>query len=468
MPLQHRHGYAADLHRGLPAGDIEPTQEFPAPTSRGVRAALQPRSVRFELVDRLEGRSPLVPHVRLSVSLAGPGPSGGAGPSRRCQGCSPPSRLSRVRLPSASPAAATDTAVEAFHHRTVQSASWRTVSCHLHHVPGEPFRSVAEFLFALNSSGVADTNAGPAPAPVAARGARPRHRARRAARALGYTPSAISQQLGVLEREAGTALLERVGRNVRLTAAGQVLVRHATILLNGMEAAEAELADARGRPGGRTGPGGGVPVRVPAHRGARRAHAGPPGLDVRVEAAEIEVEARCRRCGCSSSTWWSATSTTAQPRAVHADPAARAAGPGAHPDSCCRPTTPRRDTHRVPMRRLADLSPGPAANRVPGTTRCRCGSAAGSAASSPTCAPRSDDFLILLELVRTAGACAMLLDLALGYGAPGVAVRPPAEGSIGREIFLLTRRARTPAVAVVAAALREAAESALPGAAVPG
>src|SRR5215212_3634305 len=64
-----------------------------------------------------------------------------------------------------------------------------------------------------------------------------------AARALDYTPSAISQQLAVLEREAGVALLERAGRNVRLTQAGQVLVRHAASLLDGVEAAEAELAD---------------------------------------------------------------------------------------------------------------------------------------------------------------------------------------------------------------------------------
>ena len=45
-----------------------------------------------------------------------------------------------------------------------------------------------------------------------------------AAKAPGYTPSAISQQLAVLEREAGAKLLERTGRNVRLTDAGQALV----------------------------------------------------------------------------------------------------------------------------------------------------------------------------------------------------------------------------------------------------
>jgi hypothetical protein len=49
MPLRHRHGYAADLHRGLRTGDIEPAVEFPAHIAQ-VRTAAQPRSARFELV----------------------------------------------------------------------------------------------------------------------------------------------------------------------------------------------------------------------------------------------------------------------------------------------------------------------------------------------------------------------------------------------------------------------------------
>ena len=47
-----------------------------------------------------------------------------------------------------------------------------------------------------------------------------RHTVRAAAEALGYTTSAVSQQLAVLEREAGTSLFERVGRNLQLTEAG--------------------------------------------------------------------------------------------------------------------------------------------------------------------------------------------------------------------------------------------------------
>ena len=104
MPLQHRHGYAAGLHRGLPTGDI--TRPGSSPTGHAVghadrvRAAIQPRSARLELVALLRGVQPLVPHVRLSVSLAGPRPSGGADPSRRCQGCfrSPPHPRNQAAL----------------------------------------------------------------------------------------------------------------------------------------------------------------------------------------------------------------------------------------------------------------------------------------------------------------------------------------------------------------------------------
>ncbi|MEU7038398.1 LysR family transcriptional regulator [Streptomyces sp. NPDC046237] len=71
-----------------------------------------------------------------------------------------------------------------------------------------------------------------------------------AAAHLGYTPSAVSQQVAVLEREAGIALLERVGRGVRPTEAGRLLTRHAAIISQDIAEAEAALADLRA---GRTG-----------------------------------------------------------------------------------------------------------------------------------------------------------------------------------------------------------------------
>lgn len=63
--------------------------------------------------------------------------------------------------------------------------------------------------------------------------------------ALAYTPSAVSQQLAALEREAGVPLLERAGRGVVLTAAGTVLARYAESVLATMEEAAAALAATR-------------------------------------------------------------------------------------------------------------------------------------------------------------------------------------------------------------------------------
>ncbi|WP_129358329.1 MULTISPECIES: LysR family transcriptional regulator [Micrococcaceae] len=62
------------------------------------------------------------------------------------------------------------------------------------------------------------------------------------AKSMSYTPSAVSQQLSLLEREAGVVLLEHVGRGVRLTAEAENLVRHADEILAQMELAESELA----------------------------------------------------------------------------------------------------------------------------------------------------------------------------------------------------------------------------------
>lgn len=62
------------------------------------------------------------------------------------------------------------------------------------------------------------------------------------AEALSYSPSAVSQQLAALEKEAGVRLLEPVGRRVRLTPQADLLVAHTQVLLEEMERAEAELA----------------------------------------------------------------------------------------------------------------------------------------------------------------------------------------------------------------------------------
>jgi DNA-binding transcriptional LysR family regulator len=72
-----------------------------------------------------------------------------------------------------------------------------------------------------------------------------------AAEALSYTQPAISQQVAALEKQAGTTLVDRTSRGVRLTEAGRALVEHAEVVLARLAAAEAELEAMAGVRGGR-------------------------------------------------------------------------------------------------------------------------------------------------------------------------------------------------------------------------
>src|SRR6202161_1846295 len=95
------------------------------------------------------------------------------------------------------------------------------------------------------------------------------------AAALGYTPSAVSQQLAALEREAGTALLDRTARRAELTDAGRRLAGHAERILAMVEEAETDLSARATEPAGRVGatalPSAAVPS-APARARSRRTH----------------------------------------------------------------------------------------------------------------------------------------------------------------------------------------------------
>jgi DNA-binding transcriptional LysR family regulator len=75
----------------------------------------------------------------------------------------------------------------------------------------------------------------------------------RAAAALGYTQSAVSQQIAALERVVGQKLVERPGGThpVRLTRAGEILVEHARAIGARLSTAQADLSAAGA---GETGP----------------------------------------------------------------------------------------------------------------------------------------------------------------------------------------------------------------------
>jgi DNA-binding transcriptional LysR family regulator len=67
-----------------------------------------------------------------------------------------------------------------------------------------------------------------------------------AASVLGYTQSAVSQQLAALEREVGTPLVDRSQRPLRPTRAGTRLLPHVTRVLGALGGAEAAVEDLRG------------------------------------------------------------------------------------------------------------------------------------------------------------------------------------------------------------------------------
>lgn len=99
-----------------------------------------------------------------------------------------------------------------------------------------------------------------------------------AAESLSYTQPAISQQIAALERAAGSRLVDRTSRGVRLTDAGRALVEHAEAVLQRLAAAEAELEAIAGVRGGRVRlaafPTAGASIAPPALALFRRRHSG--------------------------------------------------------------------------------------------------------------------------------------------------------------------------------------------------
>ncbi|MBU7599368.1 LysR family transcriptional regulator [Streptomyces sp. P38-E01] len=110
---------------------------------------------------------------------------------------------------------------------------------------------------------------------------------RAVAEATHLSPSTVSQQLAVLERETGSTLLERVGRRVRLTTAGLLLARRGRGILDDMAELEAELRAIDEEPVGTVRLGlfqsAVYPLAVPAVRRLAVTH---PRL--RVELQELE------------------------------------------------------------------------------------------------------------------------------------------------------------------------------------
>lgn len=279
--------------------------------------------------------------------------------------------------------------------------------------------------------------------------------------ALRFTPSAVSQQLAVLEREAGVPLLERAGRGVRLTDAALVLATHATELLDRADRAEAELAAAAenvaGR--GRIAAFQSVALRVAAPAMARLADEAPA---LRCELVEAEPEASLPALALGDVDLVLADEWEHQPlrrppgvdrHDLHREPV-RVVLPADHPLVRAHPRGAP-----VPLRALRDAvwTCGHAGGAWPDMVERTCRSFGGF---DPEIRHRTNDAVVTLSLVAGGFAVTLLPDFVGAADHPGVVVRDLAEGTPHRTILAATRAADAarPSVRALLGAVRGVAD----------
>jgi DNA-binding transcriptional LysR family regulator len=250
------------------------------------------------------------------------------------------------------------------------------------------------------------------------------------AEAFSYSPSAVSQQLAALEKEAGVPLLEPAGRGVRLTAHGSLLVAHAETMLEEMERAEAALAQSLNQTAGT--------LRVAAFQTAVLAlvpHAlsqlGQQHPSLRVEITELEPELALPALAAGQFDLVLGEEYPGQPLPRHGE-------------------TERRDLLTDELRLITPAGwgqrslPGLAARpfvlepvgttaRQWATAECR------QAGFEPDVRYTTTDLQIHLRLVESGLAAALLPDLSGAADRPGVTARQ-LRGRPRRQIFTTVRR----------------------------
>jgi DNA-binding transcriptional LysR family regulator len=267
-----------------------------------------------------------------------------------------------------------------------------------------------------------------------------------AARELGCTQPAVSQQMKALEQSSGTPLLVRTGREMRLTQAGEALVRHASGILAGLTAAEEEIAAIAGLRAGRVRmvsfPSGSSTLVPGALAAMRAAH---PGTQVSLVEAEPPRSVEMLRDGdCEIALAFR-----------YPEPAATAEWD----DLVVRPLLTDRligvlpeghrlaGAERISMTELADDS------WIAGCPRCRrhLVEVCESTGFTPRIDFATDDYPSVFGLVGAGLGVAVMPELALEAVRPKGARIVPVEPVVHREIVALTLPdlARVPAVAAM-------------------
>jgi DNA-binding transcriptional LysR family regulator len=258
--------------------------------------------------------------------------------------------------------------------------------------------------------------------------------------ALQFTPSAVSQQLATLEREAGVKLLERAGRGVRLTDAALVLVDHAEALLERAGRAEADLAAAGGVVAGRVRIGGFQSVMLNLAIPAMK-ELGREAPRLRCELVEIEPEDALPQLALGDLDFVFGDEWQHQPRRLPAGivrhellrDTVRVALPARH-------AVARRFKDSVPLSELAGerWATGHPELGWEDMTERTCRERGGFA---PDIRHRANDANVSMALVAAGLAVSLLPDLPLQDRRPGIAIRSIDGGPISRAIFAATRAA---------------------------
>ncbi|MCG7206359.1 LysR family transcriptional regulator [Streptomyces arenae] len=281
-----------------------------------------------------------------------------------------------------------------------------------------------------------------------------------AGRELGCTQPAVSQQMKALEASVGTPLLVRNGREMRLTQAGEALVRHASGILAGLTAAEEEVAAIAGLRAGRVRlvsfPSGSSTLVPTALAALRAAH---PGTRVSLEEAEPPASVDLLRAGdCDIAL------------AFRYEGAADAGGAEEWADLVVRPLLADRLVGLVPERhRLAhaeSVALGELADEpwIAGCPRCRgqLVQACESAGFTPRIDFATDDYPAVVGLVGAGLGVAALPQLAIESVRPRGVRTVALEPAVRREIVALTLPdlEQVPAVAATLEQLSRAARRA--------
>lgn len=274
-----------------------------------------------------------------------------------------------------------------------------------------------------------------------------------AAAALGFSQPAVSQMVRRLEQRTGTALVERVGRSVRLTEAGQVLARHAVTVLSSLDAAQEEIAAIAGLRAGRVRlmafPSSSSTVVPQALARVRREF---PGVDITFAEAEPPESLAALRAGdCDIAVAFSYDGTDVGRGEENLD--AFVTYPLLEDD--VRLAVPR--GHRLADREVVSFDELADEKWIAGCPRCRghLVQLCTSAGFAPDVAFETEDYVAILSFIAAGLGIAVIADLMVGTTPHPDVVAVPISPASRRTVYAVTTPdlQRVPAVAATLDAL---------------